>query len=337
MQYRPPTLVDTRPDGFGEAISEMPELEVSVVIPTYRRSEQLRAAVQSVLAQRGVTAKIEILVVDNDPDRSAEPLVASFASSSSWPLRYISEPRSGISYARNAGVASALGRFIAFLDDDECANPRWLVSLLTTAHLHAADIVVGPVRPAFPKLVRVPAYAKQLYCRDAQVPTGQSIDWHGIGNALLNRRRCFAGPAPFDPRLGLTGGEDSIFLGQLRDRGRYALWCAEAWVSESIPADKLSTAYLLRRAFRGGQTTTYLPSTLAPPRRLEILRWMAIGAAQVCLCGPWALALKLCGHEAWVTIMAKAASGLGKLLWHPALHVKSYRRDTSFTSSGKVA
>ena len=163
--------------------------------------------------------------------------------------------------------------------------------------------------------------------RDARVPTGSVVQSGGIGNALLLRDRCFAAAVPFDPKLGLSGGEDALFLGRLRDQGRKCVWCAEAAVSEIISADRLEPAYLLRRAFRGGQTTAYVPSALDHPRWQLVLRWMAIGTAQVCLYGPWGVVLRLCGRDEWLSAMAKAASGLGKLLWHPALHIRNYRLD----------
>jgi len=40
---------------------------------------------------------------------------------------------------------------------------------------------------------------------------------------------------------------------------------------------------------------------------------------------PAALALKAVKHERWLPMMAKAVGGLGKLLWHPSLHLRMYR------------
>jgi hypothetical protein len=57
-------------------------------------------------------------------------------------------------------------------------------------------------------------------------------------------------PEPFDPRLGLTGGEDTLFIRQLLRGGRKIVWCAEAVIWETIPSEKLEARYLLRRAFR---------------------------------------------------------------------------------------
>jgi succinoglycan biosynthesis protein ExoM len=310
-----------------EGLVAVSAINVSVVIPTFRRPELLRAAVGSVLEQRGLTVGVEIVVVDNDPAKSAERTVADLAGSPAMALRYLCEPRPGISHARNAGVTASCGSYIAFLDDDEAASPGWLASLLSTMRDPAADIVVGPVRPHFPAGMAVSSYAKRIYDRDARAPTGQPIEWSGIGNALLRRDRCLSAPVPFDPRFGLSGGEDTIFLARLRERGRRIVWCAEAAVTEVIPEDKLTSGYLLRRAFRMGQTTAFLPSALAKPRWSVVLRWMLIGAMQVCIYGAWSIILRLLGRDAWLTAMAKAASGLGKVMWHPSLHIRNYQLD----------
>src|SRR5579863_4056039 len=107
-------------------------VDTSVVIPTYRRPEDLARAIGSVLAQAGVSASVEIVVVDNDPDGSAQPTVEAIAARSGLPIRYVHERRPGISHARNTGVAQAAGRYLAFLDDDEVADPHWLAPFLAT-------------------------------------------------------------------------------------------------------------------------------------------------------------------------------------------------------------
>jgi succinoglycan biosynthesis protein ExoM len=303
-------------------------VEVSVIIPTYCRPALLRAAIGSVLTQRGLSTTVEVVVVDNDPERSAEQSFFRVARNAVLPTRYVNEPRAGISHARNAGVAASSGRYVAFLDDDEIAGPNWLSSLLSTAHEHMADIVIGPVQPCYPLGVPVPSCAPRFYNKDARLPTGQVVRWFSIGNSILLRERCLARTAPFDPTLGLSGGEDSLLLARLFEEGRRCVWCSEAVVTETIPSERLRPFYLLRRALRHGQTTAYLPSALAHPQWWAVLRWMAIGAAQVCVFAPWGIALLLFGREEWLSEMVKAASGLGKVFWHPALHIRNYRLGT---------
>jgi glycosyl transferase family 2 len=298
----------------------------SIVIPSYRRSDELARAVASVLAQQGVAMPCEILVVDNDPEGSAAAVTAAMAARGKMPIRYLPEPRPGISHARNTGVAAANGRYLAFLDDDEEAAPDWLAHLLATVQRFGADAVVGPVYPRFPaEAGEADTYRRRVYTRDARVATGTPLLRWNIGNSLFDKARCFVEAEPFLPRLGRTGGEDTVFLRQLTRRGGTMVWCAEAVVWETVPADRLAPDYLLRRAFRGAQTATFVCASVTPREWVRALRLMAVGCVQAALYGPPALALKALKNERWLPLMAKAVAGLGKLLWHPSLHLRMYR------------
>jgi succinoglycan biosynthesis protein ExoM len=303
-------------------------VDVSIVIPSYRRPELLARTLGSCLAQQGLTVPFEIVVVDNDAAGSARAVVDAVAKTAPMAIRYVLESRPGISHARNAGVASAAGRYIAFLDDDEEAEPGWLAVFVATIERSAADAVVGPVYPRFGGIAQaVDAYRQKVYTRDAAVPTGTRLArWSGIGNTLLDKERCFgATQQPFDPRLGLSGGEDALFLRQLMRRGGKIVWCAEAVAWETVGPERLASRYLLRRAFRGAQTTTFVCTAITPPELGRAAYWMAVGCAQILLYTPAALALRALNHERWLPVAEKAVGGLGKVFWHPKLHLRLYQ------------
>ena len=300
-------------------------IETSVVTPSYRRPDDLARAIASVLAQQGVATAYEIVVVDNDPAGSAEPVATAMAARGDVPIRYVHEKQPGISHARNTGVAHAAGRYLAFLDDDEEVDPHWLAHFLRVLECFGADAVVGPVLPRFPDGAAIDAYRRHVYTRDARLPTGTKLLRWNIGNSIFDKARCFVGAEPFLPRLGRSGGEDTVFLRQMTRRGRTMVWCGEAVAWESVPADRLEPEYLLRRAFRGAQTTTFVCTTVKPRELGRALRLMAGGCVQLALYGPAALALKALNHERWLPVMAKAVGGLGKLLWHPSWHLRMYR------------
>jgi hypothetical protein len=302
-------------------------IDVSIVIPTYRRPELLARTLAGCQAQQGIENEhVEIVVVDNDPAQSARgPVDAAAAQSGAIAVRYVAEPRPGISHARNTGVAHAAGRYIAFIDDDEEAPPGWLAAFLETIRRTGADLAVGPVYPRF--AAAADAYVRQTYTRDAQVPSGTALErWGGIGNSLLDKERCFAGTSePFDPRFGLSGGEDALFLHQLRRRGGTIVWCADAAVRESIPAERLSPRHLLRREFRGAQTLTFVCTAVTPPQRGQAALWMAVGCVQILMYAPLALVLRGLRDQRWLPMAAKAVGGLGKVLWHPRLQPRLYQ------------
>jgi glycosyltransferase involved in cell wall biosynthesis len=315
-----------------QIVKEHSMIETSIVIPTYRRPAELERTITSCLAQDAADGTVEIVVVDNDATEPARALTERIAARATPSVRYVVERRPGISNARNTGIAVARGRYIVFIDDDEEAVPGWLAAFLRTIRKSQADLVVGPVRPRFPAgSVAVPAYAKVVFTRDAGLPTDTELEsWGALGNAIFDKDRCVFDSVPFDPRFGLTGGEDTVFLYGLLAIGRKLVWCAEAVVHETIPPSKLALGSLLLRAFHGGQITTFVAAMIpaASTVRWGIIRWMAIGSAQVLVCTPAGLLLRIVNDPRWFSLLAKAASGLGKIFWHRRWHLRLYRRET---------
>jgi glycosyltransferase involved in cell wall biosynthesis len=88
--------------------------KVSVVIPTYNRSDKVRKGVESVLAQS--FTDLEVIVVDDgSSDNTEQTLRQAFGDR----IRYYFQPNQGVSVARNKGIAEARGEWIAFLDSDD--------------------------------------------------------------------------------------------------------------------------------------------------------------------------------------------------------------------------
>ncbi len=101
---------------------------VTVVIASFRNIESTVACVRSVLSSSWTP--LEVVVVDNDADPAPLGSALESAFSTDRRVRWVHEPRQGSSYARNAGIASARGRFIAFADDDVRIDRRWLERLI---------------------------------------------------------------------------------------------------------------------------------------------------------------------------------------------------------------
>lgn len=99
---------------------------VSVIIPTYKRSEKLSRAIESVLSQ--TYSDIELLLVnDNDPtDEFTEELKKQISEYESDPRfrLIIQEKHINGAVARNIGIRQAKGEYIAFLDDDDWWMPN---------------------------------------------------------------------------------------------------------------------------------------------------------------------------------------------------------------------
>ncbi|SJN10408.1 glycosyl transferase, family 2 [Leucobacter sp. 7(1)] len=112
-------------------------VDVTVCIATLGRSRALAETVRAILTH--TLAAVEVLVVDNDP-RSGR--VHSALEGLHDPrLRIVTEPRKGLSLARNRGISAARGRVVAFTDDDAHPQPGWIDALLSAF----SDPVVGGV------------------------------------------------------------------------------------------------------------------------------------------------------------------------------------------------
>jgi glycosyltransferase involved in cell wall biosynthesis len=95
---------------------------VSVILPTYNRARLLGRAIQSVFAQ--TYQDFELIVVDDGSTDNTESLVKSFNSEK---IRYIRHRQNkGASAARNTGIQSAKGAYIAFQDSDDEWMPEKL-------------------------------------------------------------------------------------------------------------------------------------------------------------------------------------------------------------------
>lgn len=96
---------------------------MSVVIPTHDRASLVTRAIESVLAQTAPAR--EIVVVDDGSTDDTRQRVASFGDR----VRYLHQANRGVSSARNLGVRVAAGRWIAFLDSDDCWAPTHLANI----------------------------------------------------------------------------------------------------------------------------------------------------------------------------------------------------------------
>lgn len=91
---------------------------ISVIIPTYNRSNLLIRAIDSVLAQ--TYQNFEIIVVDDgSQDDTATKLLPLVEAGI---IKYYQNPNTGVSFSRNFGAGIALGDYLAFLDSDD----EWL-------------------------------------------------------------------------------------------------------------------------------------------------------------------------------------------------------------------
>lgn len=244
---------------------------VSLVITTYNREHLLAAALDSVASSRGTAAsEVEVIVVDNNStDGTAQVVPRAREQGFPFALHYIHEPKQGLSHARNAGIAIARGRFIAFMDDDQTIDADYFSRIEPVFEQTGAACAGGP--GVYPNLDDVPAWLAPLLAKS--VKSVASDDSQGeqttvftterrgyvIGGNMIVRRSDLQQVGGFDTKLGRRG--DLLLAAEdfeLQDR-LYALNKTIAYHSGLIQyhylhPDRCTRRYWRERHFYHGRT-----------------------------------------------------------------------------------
>jgi len=253
---------------------------LSVVVCTLDQADYLRKALGSLFEQTLSRADYEVLVVDNGSTDSTKHVVASFPGFVN--LRYLYDPVPGLSHARNLGWQQARGRYVAYLDDDAVASPRWLER----------------IRDRFETLVPRPAGVggrilgiweaeKPAWLGDDLQPYLSIVDWPAspmfldesrfylAGTNVCYARTALAECGGFPTDLGRKGllllSNEELWMQRiLLSRGKPLWYDPEILVHHHIKAHRLTPDWFLERFFWQGVSDALLEDRLArsgvPPR-----------------------------------------------------------------------
>lgn len=123
---------------------------ISIIVPVYNAAEYIGRCAQSVL-QQSYTAW-ELILVDNASTDGSDSICIKIANQHPDKVRFISEPRSGVSIARNTGIRHARGRYVTFADADDELAPGALALLAEVARFHPeCGIVMGQMTHTRPR------------------------------------------------------------------------------------------------------------------------------------------------------------------------------------------
>ena len=237
-----------------------PAASVSVVICAYttRRWEDLRRAMESVLAQDDPVAEL-ILVIDHCDElyalageRFTDPAVTVLRNAEAQ----------GLSGARNTGVAAASGDVVAFLDDDADADHDWTRTLVR--HYQDDDVagVGGYAAPVWPDAR--PAWMPREFdwvvgCSYIGQPTSLAPVRNPIGCNMSLRRSVLGVVGGFRSEIGRVGstpvgGEETELCIRIRSTGasNTVLFDPEMRVQHHVSLDRTSPRYFVRRCYHEG-------------------------------------------------------------------------------------
>ena len=252
-------------------MSESPQ--VTAVICTHNRVGYLQACIDSLLLQSVARPSYEILVIDNASTDDTAALCRPLAERGD--IRYVHEPVTGLSQARNTGWREARAPYVGYLDDDAKADQTWIESAL-----HSFNKVTPP-----PAWVGGPIDLDFEYDRpewideDMSVALGK-VDWGDTAHALLPHERLGGGNSfylkalledigGFDTRLGRKGdlllsGEETQLQRRVENAGGALYYHPGIRIFHHVPAARIRPSFFYRRYFWGGVTDYGIARTLGP-------------------------------------------------------------------------
>jgi GT2 family glycosyltransferase len=289
--------------------------DISIVVCTHNRAASLRGALAS-LADLATDDQFtyEIVVIDNASTDDTQRVIAEAAANSRALVRGVYESQKGIVPARNRGVAEARGRWIAFFDDDQLADRRWLFELYRGAHDRYARVVGGSVllkidpgdhvvatRAGGQAPRRLHPAVRMLLGEadhgDRPIPYGGRLT-PGCGNLMIERT-VFERVGVFERTVD-GRGEDTDLFSRIEQAGIAAWYIPLAIVHHLTPSQRLEPGYLLSLSRRMGAGIALRQSAAMSRGRFALLsaaKAMRLATVHVPLL---LVAAALNDHEAWL-------------------------------------
>lgn len=235
---------------------------VSVIVCTRDRPEALKACLRSLQALD--PPPLEILVVDNAPQSDATNEIVSQLPQ----IRYVREPKAGLSAARNRGIQESQGDILAFTDDDVTVHPQWTAQLQQAFSADEIMAVTGLVLPTelateaqvifeqgfggFSQGYRAKLFDSAFFA--AMKQRGVPVWKLGAGANMAFRRRVFEQVGEFDLRLGAGRAgcsEDSELWYRILAEGGTCHYAPDAIVFHTHRSDLTSLKQQMYQYMRG--------------------------------------------------------------------------------------
>jgi glycosyltransferase involved in cell wall biosynthesis len=202
---------------------------VSVIIPTYNRGWIIKEAIESVLAQD--FTDFELIVVDDGSTDDTFEILGGFGDA----LKVLRQSNRGVSAARNRGIETSAGRWIAFLDSDDLWLPQKLSRQVEFFNTHPDALICQTEEQWFRNGRRV--NPKLRHRKFSGMIFERSLELCLVSpSAVMIRKRLFSEVGLFDESLPAC--ED------------YDQWLR---VSCRIPVYLIDTALIIKRGGHGDQ------------------------------------------------------------------------------------
>jgi glycosyltransferase involved in cell wall biosynthesis len=293
---------------------------VSVIVCTYNRANYFARCLDHLAQQTAQPSEYEIVIVNNNsPDHSADIAQAFMAKHPHLQVQYKLETQQGHTYARNAGIAMARGKYLAFIDDDAFVYPDYCAQINQFfAEYPETGVLGGRLDPIYdgceepawmnpwllPLVAALNMGPQPKTFANNKFPTGANMAF---------RADIFQIVGVFDVALGrrgadnLEGGDEKDMVFRARAAGYRVMYAPNVRVDHIIPPHRITLDYVKGLATGVGRherKRLQKKGSLALVKKwaLEIVKWVGtlVLAAGYLLRGKWAVSTTLVRFRWWV-------------------------------------
>lgn len=233
-------------------------MEIDVLMCGYNEAQHIPRALESLRAQSVEPQSFRVIFVDNASKDDTRRVVQE--NSEGLNLEYVYEAQPGLNVARNAGYRHAVAEYVAHIDADAKADPRWIETILEVIRREGPDLCGGPYFPYY--TTEKPAWFLDSYNSSYKGETphylGESEFLNGTN--MIWRRSIVEQLGGFNEHIGLTerglarGDETNLILYARRTLPDFkAFYHPGIVVYHLTRPECFSMWYWVRRSFSQGR------------------------------------------------------------------------------------
>jgi len=249
-------------------------MKLSIIIPTFNRSELLKNTLQSIYLQTFSQNDFEVLVIDNGSKDNTKEIVESFKTKIKN-LSYFYESEPGLHVGRHKGLQKSKAEILVYADDDIEAFPTWLEGIWESFQTENVMLVGGKNLPKYgiepPEFIKIlwskkneygncVAYLSILNFGDDLLIINPSYVW---GCNFSIKKQIILDAGGFHPDsvpenlLKYRGDGESYISRYIHKKGYITLYNPKASIYHVVTADRMKTDYFYKRAYRQAITDLY--------------------------------------------------------------------------------
>ena len=209
---------------------------LSLIIPAYNAEPYINELLDCLASQ--ITDEVEVLVVDDGSDKL-------FKTKYQW-VNVTRQENKGVSHARNVGIESSTGEYLAFIDADDLVSDKYIETILKIIKTEKSDYIYL----SWKTITDNPYVEVRIKSVDDKFPSYNTCVWNRV------YKRTLIGDLRFNTNKSV--GEDAEFILSIDEHGK------KSFISDFMYFYREATPNSLSKQFNKGKLSTrrviyYLP------------------------------------------------------------------------------